>query len=69
MPGAFKSLESKPRRRSWTLSTSIQVFAGEMKPSPELAASRGYFPFWTVVVLIPWKSSHDVCAWEGSEVL
>ena len=60
MPGALGVLRANPEEVGH--STSIQGFAGDVKASPGLAASRAEFPFWTVVVLIPWKSSRDVWA-------
>lgn len=59
MPGDIRVLKANPEEEAG-LSTSYRILTEEMRPNPVLAASMAYFSFWPVVVLVPWKPSHDL---------
>lgn len=59
MPEDIRVLKANPKEEAGHTS-SYRILTEETRPSLVLAASMVYFSFWPVVVLVPWKPSHDL---------
>lgn len=59
MPEDIRVLKANPKEEAGH-SSSYRILTEGTRPSLVLAASMAYFSFWPVVVLVPWKPSHDL---------